>query len=77
MVYCYHYQVEFQKRGNKFCKEIKNYQVESFEPDFENALINEVILQFLRNFNNKSYVGEYSIEKISFIGCEKQEVERC
>lgn len=77
MVYCYHYQVEFQKRGNKFCREIKNYQVESFEPDFENALINEVILQFLRNYNGKSYVGEYSIEKISFIGCEKQEVERC
>lgn len=73
MIYRYHYQVEFQKRGNKFCKEIKNYQVESFEPDFENALINEVILQFLRQYNGKSYVGEYSIEKISFIGCEKQE----
>ena len=38
MIYCYHYQVEFQKRGNKFCREIKNYQVESFEPDSENDL---------------------------------------
>lgn len=73
MTYIYHYQIEFQKRGNKFCKEIKNYCAESLQPDYENTLISEVILKFLREMNEKSYIGEFTIKRIDFIGCEKRE----
>lgn len=73
MTYIYHYQIEFQKRGIKFCKEIKNYCVESLQPDYENALISEVILKFLREMNEKNYVGEYTIKRIDFVGCEEKE----
>lgn len=70
MIYRYHYQIEFQRRGNKFCKGIKTYTVESLQEDYENALINEVILQFLREYNDKSYVGRYTIKRIDFLCCE-------
>ena len=73
MIYFYYYQIEFQKRGNKFCKEIKNYCIESLEPDYENALIGEVILKFLRDMNEKSYVGKFTIKRIDFIRCEIKE----
>jgi Zn/Cd-binding protein ZinT len=73
VIYCYHYQIEFQRRGNRFCKEIKNYYTESLEPDYENALIGEVIIQFLREYNEKSYVGKYTIKRVDFVRCEKKE----
>jgi hypothetical protein len=73
VIYCYHYQVEFQKRGVKFCKEIKNYCAESLEPDYENALISEVVLKFLREMNEKSYIGEFAIKRIDFVRCEEKE----
>lgn len=73
MIYCYHYQIEFQKRGIKYCKELKNYQVISMQPDYENALIGEAVLEFLREYNEKSYIGKYTITRIDFVRCEKQE----
>lgn len=73
MIYNYHYQIEFQKRGNQFCKEIMSYCVKSLEPDYENALLSEVVLKFLREMNGKSYIGEYTIKRVDFVRCEKKE----
>ena len=73
MIYNYHYQIEFQKRGNKFCKEIMSYCVKSLEPDYENALLSEVVLKFLREMNGKSYIGEYTIKRVDFVRCEEKE----
>lgn len=70
-IYRYYYEMGIKQRGNRFNAEIKNYCIESLQHDYENALINEIIVQFLRECNEKSYIGKYTIKYVKFIKCER------